>query len=63
MSEAETNYIIEFTTIGAVVKVTAIDPVSLREVSIIGDVKATREHLSTLAVRKLHYVLAKTQNS
>ncbi|HVT50529.1 MAG TPA: hypothetical protein VHE77_03100 [Dongiaceae bacterium] len=53
------GYIIEFHRIGNAVKVSAIDPATLTEVSIqaspgVGDAELTR-----LVVRKLEYVLAK----
>jgi hypothetical protein len=58
MSEAD-NYIIEFTQIGASVKVTAIDPKTLTEASIIGGAQYSQEFLSRQAVKKLEYVLSK----
>ena len=51
------SYIVEFVSIGKSVKVTAIDPVSSKEVSIVGSPKASRKQLSALAVRKLKYVI------
>jgi hypothetical protein len=47
----------EFTAIGNSVKVSAIDPVTLREVSIIGPVTAGEEALKRAARQKLDYVL------
>jgi hypothetical protein len=41
------------------VKVSAIDPVSLVEVCIVGSTKVSEAELSRLAVRKLEYVLRK----
>lgn len=58
MSEAD-NYIIEFTQIGASVKVTAVDPKTLTEVSIVGGVQYSQEFLTRQVVKKLEYVLAK----
>ena len=55
------EYIIEFHQVGNQVKVTAIDPVSFREVSIIGALNVRKEDLSALAVRKLKYVLNKAE--
>jgi len=40
-------------------KVSAIDPVTLREVCIVGDPRMSRERLTNVAVQKLEYVLAK----
>lgn len=53
------EYIIEFYSVGSSVKVSAIDPVTLKEVSIVGDPKAGNDELAKLAVRKLKYVLGK----
>ena len=58
MSEAD-NYIIEFTQVGASVKVTAVDPRTLTEVSIVGGAQYSQEFLTRQAVKKLEYVLAK----
>lgn len=51
--------IMEFVTIGKSVKVTAFDPVSMKEATVIGSAKATRKELTQLAIRKLEYVLNK----
>ena len=51
------SYIVEFFPAGKSVKVTAIDPDSVREVSIVGSPKVSRKHLAELAIRKLRYVL------
>ena len=53
------EYLVEFIQIGSSVKVSAIDPVSGREVSIIGPATASRDYLSRTAVNKLKYVLSK----
>jgi hypothetical protein len=55
----EQGYIIEFHRIGNAVKVSAMDPRTLTEVSIMGAPGAGEAELSRLAVRKLEYVLAK----
>lgn len=51
--------LIEFYPVGAYVKVSAVDPESLTEVSIVGDPAAGEEVLKRQAVRKLQYVLAR----
>lgn len=51
----------EFTRIGNTVKVTALDSVSLVEVSVIGPATASQAQMKTAALRKLDYMLAKTQ--
>ncbi|MEE2968916.1 MAG: hypothetical protein VX741_02145 [Pseudomonadota bacterium] len=51
--------LIEFHQIGNSVKVTAVDPVTAVEVSIVGAANASQEMLKRLAVRKLDYVLEK----
>jgi hypothetical protein len=58
MSGAD-DYIIEFTRIGASVKVTAIDPRTMTEVSIVGGPGYSQEFLTRQAVKKLQYVLSK----
>ncbi len=50
---------IEFQRIGNQLKVTAIDPVTAREVSVIAPVSLSKEEASQLALRKLRYVLEK----
>jgi hypothetical protein len=61
--DSQEGYIIEFIVVGKSVKVTAMDPVTLREVSIIGARGASRRELAALAVRKLQYVMAKKGDS
>ena len=58
MSEAD-NYIIEFTQVGGSVKVTAVDPKTMTEVSIVGGPQYSQEFLTRQAVKKLEYVLSK----
>lgn len=53
------KYIIEYIAIGKSVKVTAFDPVTLTEVSVIGASGTPREQLAQLAVRKLVYMIKK----
>ena len=56
---APKEVIIEFHCVGAYVKVSAIDPETLTEVSIVGDPHAGEATLKRLAVRRLEYVLAR----
>jgi hypothetical protein len=58
MSETD-NYIIEFTQVGGSVKVTAVDPRTMTEVSIVGGPQYSQEFLTRQAVKKLEYVLSK----
>lgn len=51
------NFIVEFQTVGNAVKVSAIDPATLTEVSIAAPADAGETLLKRLAVRKLLYVL------
>ncbi|HEX9647122.1 MAG TPA: hypothetical protein VGB88_06465 [Alphaproteobacteria bacterium] len=51
--------IYEFIRIGGSVKVTAVDPVTYIEVSIVGSPLVSDAELMRLARRKLDYVLAK----
>ena len=53
------GYIIEFQRIGNAVKVSALDPATLTEVSIMGAPSVGETELTRLVVRKLEYVLAK----
>jgi hypothetical protein len=53
------GYIIEFHRIGNAVKVTAMDPATLTEVSIVGAPSVGDTELIRLVVRKLEYMLAK----
>lgn len=59
MSKDAGEYLVEFIQIGSSVKVSAIDPVSGREVSIVGPATASRAQLTNVAVNKLKYILAK----
>lgn len=61
MSATSEGYIIEFIQVGASMKVTAVDPVTGREATIVGPSNAPRSHLTQVAVRKLKYLLAKDQ--
>ena len=55
--------ILEFINIGNVVKVTAVCAKTGREVSIVGNPKASKQELQNVAVRKLRYVLSKEKES
>lgn len=57
--EPESEFIVEFQRIGGQVRVTAIDPVTHREATIIGAASASPKDLGALAARKLRYVLQK----
>ena len=49
--------LIEFHQVGAYIKVSAVDPDTLTEVSIVGDPAAGQAALERAALRKLEYVL------
>lgn len=51
------NVILEFYPVGAAVRVTAIDPVTLVEVTIQGPSTATEPELTRIALAKLRYVI------
>ena len=53
------GYIIEFHAMGRSLKVTAVDPHTFREVSIVAPVSFSRDMLARQAVKKLLYVLRK----
>jgi len=55
------GYIIEYYQLGNSVKVTAFDPLTLTEVTIIGVPGLSREALARNAIRKLEYVIGKNQ--
>lgn len=55
----EHEYIVEYITLGNTVKVTAFDPVSLQEVSMIGAASVPKKQLARLAIRKLNYMIKK----
>lgn len=57
--ESGSDYLIEFITIGNSVKVSAMDPVTLTEVSIVGSPLVSQERLARLAVRKLERMILK----
>ena len=56
---SEDSYIVEYVVIGNSVKATAIDPTTMKEVSIIGATNFPKKQLAKLAVRKLIYMLKK----
>ncbi len=58
-NNSEDGYIVEYIVIGNSVKATAFDPVTLREVSVVGAREMPRQQLGKLAVKKLIYVLKK----
>ena len=51
--------ILEFIVHGSYVKVSAVDPVSGTEVSIVGDRKAEQSYLESVATKKLAMVMKK----
>ena len=55
--------IIEFYRVGAFVKVSAIDMVTLTEVSIVGDPARGEEALKRVALQKLEYVLERNRKA
>jgi hypothetical protein len=57
--EGDKEVLLEFQRIGNAVKVVAMDPETLVEVTIMGPPGAGEEALSRIAMRKLEYVLNK----
>ncbi len=53
------GFLIEFRPVGNAVKVSAVDPATMIEVSIVGALTAGEETLTRIAVRKLLYVLGR----
>lgn len=56
---SDSEILLEYQTIGNSVKVTAIDPKSLVEVSIVGPANAGQEQLARTAIAKLRYRLTR----
>jgi hypothetical protein len=54
-----TEVLFEFKRLGGYVKVTALHPASLTEVSVTGDAKASQSYLQQLALNKLKLALNK----
>jgi len=63
MGDSGGEIIIEMQQVGNAVKVTAVDPVSLVEVSIVGSPSQGEEILKRTAVNKLNYVLRKQREA
>lgn len=61
MVDDPSSFIVEFTHLGRQVKVTAVDPDTGTEASILGPADAGQALLTRNAVRKLLYVLSKQQ--
>ncbi len=59
MADDNTEFLIEYRVVGNSVKVSAVDPVTLTEVTIVGPLSAGKEELMRNAVNKLKYVLEK----
>ena len=59
MASLDKRIIIEFVKVGNYVKVSAVDPTTRVEVSIVGDPSMSRATLERTAVQKLKYVLNK----
>lgn len=59
MPRGEGGYLIEFIQIGNAVKVSAVDPKTGVEVSIMGAPAMSRVQLQRVAIQKLEYRLAK----
>ncbi len=55
--------LIEFHQVGDYVKVSAIDPLTNTEASIVGSTKATQKEITRVAVSKLEYVLRKKEKA
>ena len=56
---ARQEILIEFRRVGAYVKVSAVDPITLTEVAIVGDPARGEAALKQAAVRKLEYVMSR----
>ena len=63
MTAQDEEVLLEFQQIGAVVKVSAVDPETLTEVCISGPASAGEAALGQAAIRKLRYVLARRDSA
>ncbi len=61
-AEGRAEVLLEFLLVGAALKVTAIDPESGEEVSIVGDPARGREVLADIAIAKLRRVQARRRS-
>lgn len=59
MTGPKTEIIFEFRQMGSYVKVSAIEPITNTEVSIVGPARADKSVLKASALQKLRYVMAK----
>jgi hypothetical protein len=59
MSEPQGEVLFEFVRLGNAVKVSAVDPVTNIEVSIVGPRRASLHILKMVAVRKLRWAIAR----
>jgi len=57
--KSDEGYLVEFIRVGNAVKVSAVDPRTNTEVSIVGSPMMSQEMLTRNAIRKLEYVLNK----
>lgn len=55
----EGEVLLEYHRVGAYVKVSAIDPATQTEVSIVGDPKRSEAELARVALNKLKYVMSR----
>lgn len=56
ISDNNERYIVEYIAIGNSVKATAFDPITMKEVSVIGSTNTPKKLIGQLAVRKLIYM-------
>jgi len=56
------DYIIQFYAVGKSVKAVALDPVTLKEVTVVAPRSTSKKQLAGLAVRKLEFVLNKDKD-
>ena len=56
------EYYIEFYPVGNLIKVTAVDPITMKEAVIMGPINAAKDDLQKLAIQKLEYIINKNSN-
>ena len=59
--EDDRRYIVECIYMGRYAKVSAVDPITGTEVSIVGDSSRHKKELERVAIQKLEYVMAKNR--
>ncbi len=57
------HVLFEYVSMGAYIKVCAVDEKTGTEVTIVGDARATQDELQRTALRKLQFVMSKSEKA